>query len=231
MLGFNVKTFVTLLEALHGELERVTGGRAKLGACSDEKGMSLALTALVRRLLPAVRVYTSWLAASACLLVPELGDAALTSELKSLWTAYAKALTALVSAFPVQDLPSVGYLLEEDADTVGFKPFENKIARRWIHGDGGRRKPRRHDPAVDVLGPDTEMLARVRDILTDALQIVVVDKVSRPRTVATSSQTETTRQLTRGPGHSRSIARRRSVFVQRSRPSSKRTHQHERSQS
>ena len=182
MIGFNVKTFVTLLEALHGELERVTAGRARPGAGSDREDLSLALTALVRRLLPAVRVYTSWLATSACLLVPELGHAALTSELKLLWTAYAKALTALVSAFPVQGLPSVGYLLEEDEDTVGFKPFENKIARRWFHDDGGRRKPRRHDPAVELLGPDTEMLARVRDILTDGLQIVVVDKVSRPRT-------------------------------------------------
>ncbi len=95
----------------------------------------------------------------------------LTVQVKGLWKIYANALTLLVSTFPVSGLPSsVEYLLEEDEDTLGFKPFMNEnIQRRYYSEDTGSQKPRWHDHGVHRHHPNLEMLGRVRDLLTDGM--------------------------------------------------------------
>jgi len=168
LLRVNVKTLFTLLQVLLPELEHsVTEDSQGNGTGSG----SAKLTAVLRRVLPGLRHYSSWLISNATILAAGVGDTMLTVQVKGLWKIYANALTLLVSTFPVSGLPSsVEYLLEEDEDTLGFKPFMNEnIQRRYYSEDTGSQKPRWHDHGVHRHHPNLEMLGRVRDLLTDGM--------------------------------------------------------------
>ena len=90
---------------------------------------------------------------------------------RELWKIYATTLTLLASTFPVHELPHVEYLLDEDEDTIGFKPLENENTKRRYH-DGDNldvKKPKYHDRGVQRHHPNREMLGRIRDLLTDGV--------------------------------------------------------------
>ena len=131
------------------------------------------LTVVARRVLPGLRSYSSWLTVNSALLVAQVGDEGLNVEIKEMWKTYANSLTLLAANFPAADLPSLDYLFEEDEETLGFKPFEGEGIRRKYHTEQGQRKPKCHDAGVHREDSDTEMLARVRDLLTDGLELVV----------------------------------------------------------
>ena len=135
------------------------------------------VTAVARRILPSLRNYSSWIIANSALLVAQVGDTSLNVQIKELWKIYANSLTLLAATFPAQDLPSVDYLLDEDEDTIGFNPLDvERVKRRYTKEDGSR-KPRWHDPGVARYHPNKEMLARIRDLLTDGLELAL-DEVS-----------------------------------------------------
>ena len=96
--------------------------------------------------------------------------------IRSLWTAYANALNTLKSAFPVSELkkaPSVEYLLEEDAITLGFKPIHNDFTRRrYCRAGAGGLKPRQNRQGLSEKQLDDENVSRIRDFLTDGAYLV-----------------------------------------------------------
>ena len=87
-----------------------------------------------------------------------------------MWKIYASTLTLLASTFSVSELPNLEYQLEEDVDTLGFKPFDNEnTRRRYYDADSGSLKAKFSDPGVQRHHPNVEMYARVRDFLTDGM--------------------------------------------------------------
>jgi len=133
------------------------------------------VTAVARRVLPALRQYSSWLVSNAAVLVAEVGDTSLNVQIKELWKSYASTLTLLATTFPVSELPSIDYLLEEDVDTLGFKPFTNDRTWKRYFQDQRRdtrdRKPKWNDRGVERHHPNVEMLGRIRDFLVDGLTL------------------------------------------------------------
>lgn len=158
-----MKFFFTLLQVLSLELERFVN---KTGSSSG----SAKLTAVTRRLLPGLRHYSSWLIANAVIVASQVGDTLLHVQIKEFWQIYASTLTLLASTFPVAELPSIGYLLPEDEDTLGFKPFDHDdLRQRYCSEDLISQKPRWHDQGVQRHHPNVEMYGRVRDLLTDGM--------------------------------------------------------------
>ncbi|KAM5444633.1 hypothetical protein MferCBS31731_000087 [Microsporum ferrugineum] len=157
----NVKFFFTLLQVFLAELE-----------CSADKVTSVAYS-----ILPALRHYSSWLLVNSPVLVsaPETKDSPLCIQIKELWKSYANALTLLTSTFDVANLPEVEYLLEEDENTLGFKPFAYESTMRR-YGPPGATKPRRLHTETSTSN-NTDMLFRIREFVIDGLDLVVHEKI------------------------------------------------------
>ena len=172
-LRLNLKTFIGLLELLHQELELDGTGRDRASSESTKESIRRHLTPTVHRILPGLRNYSSWLSSDFTFLVAGVGDADLRSLVKRFWKIYARSLTCMAAVFPAADLPTVDYLLQEDEDTLGFKPFDSEHARGRYYVKGARSKPKWYELGVKKLDMDDEMLARVRDFLADALVLVV----------------------------------------------------------
>ena len=152
-LTFNIKTFFALLQILSPEL-------------STDEG----LTPTACRILPSLRHYSSWLICSYELLLT-IRDENMIVQIQELWKRYAEVLTLMASFRPVADMPVVEYLLEEDLKTLAFTPFLNERASPR-HQTNGRIKPKMDDVLVNRLSQNDEMLARIRDFLSDSLQVV-----------------------------------------------------------
>lgn len=169
-LTFNLKVYFVLLGILVSEfadLEEAPGHVDTAGDCSEK------LTTVVRRVLPALRHYSSWLRSS-CSSLYRQTDETVVAHVREFWKRYSEALTVLTTTFDVKNLPSVDYLLEEDLDTVAFTPLSNGAsANRYREGD--QIKPKIGDIGVQRLHPNQEMLARVRGLVLDGIQIIVSD--------------------------------------------------------
>lgn len=166
----NVRTFFALLQVLLPELERSVSEDIESNGTASGSG-SAKITAVTRRVLPALRQYSSWLLSNAEILVAQVGDNVLNVQIRELWKIYATTLTLLTSTFFVSELPQVEYLLEEDEDTIGFKPLDNDITKRRYY-DGLNlvvQKPKYHDRGIQRHHPNVEMLGRIRDLLTDGM--------------------------------------------------------------
>ncbi|MCJ1371632.1 hypothetical protein MMC20_002851 [Loxospora ochrophaea] len=170
----NVRTFSTLLQILQPELERSGGGlereNHKVGPTKEiEK-----ITVVARRVLPSLRHYSSWLLSNAVVLSTGISDALLDVQIKELWKIYASTLTLIAATFRVPHLPPIDYLLEEDEDTIGFKPFmSHRQDMRYRPDDSESLKPKWHNKGVERHHPNIEMLGRVRDFLVDGIGLVV----------------------------------------------------------
>ncbi|KAF2197789.1 hypothetical protein GQ43DRAFT_190367 [Delitschia confertaspora ATCC 74209] len=166
-LRLNVRTFFTLLQILQPELERVTDGEnvtdssGSKGSPSPEK-----ITAVARRILPGLRLYSIWFTRYWNVLNANIADTLTKVEIQELWKAYAETLTLLAMTFPSEELPQDDYMLEEDVETIGFQPlFCEETKKTWYHEGVMKRKwsdeGRSH--------PNIEMRMRVRDLLIDGL--------------------------------------------------------------
>ncbi|KAL6712804.1 hypothetical protein ACLMJK_009645 [Lecanora helva] len=171
-LQVNVITFSTILQVLIFELQQLLCNDLRKRDNRSGSG-STDLTANIRHLLPGLRHYSSWVLSNSRMLATEPGKAALKMQISGLWKLYAEALTLLISAFPVSGLPpSIEYLLEEDEDTIGFEPLDNKLAsRRYCNTSTGYRKPKWHNRGVHRQHSNDEMLGRIRDFITDGVVI------------------------------------------------------------
>ena len=67
--------------------------------------------------------------------------------------------------------------IEEDADSLGFKPVQNewtKIWRNWYEADNTTLKARFSDVAVTRLPLNEEMLGRLMGLLDDGLYLAIL---------------------------------------------------------
>ena len=177
-LRLNVRTFFALLQTLQPELERI----AMEDDCTDLDGnsksdISAKITAVARRVLPALRHYRSWLKSNIAMVTAEIGETSVTIQIKELWKIYATTLTLLVASFEVAELPEIPYLLVEDEDTLGFKPFGDEHSRsensRYFNRGTGSPKPRFSENGVERCHPNQEMLGRIKDFLADGVYLAV----------------------------------------------------------
>jgi hypothetical protein len=172
--------FFVLLQVLQPELEDTSSGE-DLPNGTDGSASTMSrekITAISRRILPALRQYSIWLAAQAKILVAGVTAGPTTVHIKEMWKMYADVLTRIANIFPASELQRSTYLLEEDESTVGFKPFrDHDIPRECdLYTDSdGNLKPRLTDPGVERNHPNIEMQARVLDILLVGLSLQLND--------------------------------------------------------
>ncbi|OQD88244.1 hypothetical protein PENANT_c004G09597 [Penicillium antarcticum] len=173
----NVKTFFTLLQILLVELERTASFEDSNG--KDALPSPDKVTVVARRILPALRHYSSWLLTNSQSLAEQKDekDSALSIQIKEFWKIYAGTLSLLASSFDVVSLPEIDYLLEEDEESLGFAPLDQGATSRRYVGGGDQAKPRMHDLGVERSHPNMEMLYRIREFVIDGLDLVVSNRI------------------------------------------------------
>ncbi|KAJ4346176.1 hypothetical protein N0V95_005640 [Ascochyta clinopodiicola] len=166
-LRLNVKTFFILLQVLQPELERLSETDDVTHQNGDSaRQLSDKITAVARRILPGLRLYSTWFARYWQVLNANIADTLTTVDVQELWKAYAATLTLLTSSFPVDQLPQENYMLEEDTDTIGFQPLMSPDTMKvWYNGE--LLKPKWTD--IERNHPNVEMLMRIKDLLIDGL--------------------------------------------------------------
>lgn len=183
-LRLNVRMVFVLLRVLAPELDEPADGEP-LPSLSNWAQFDRSrdhITLITRRIFPILRQYSTWLVSQAHILVAKHPDSVSTSiHIKELWKMLAEVATALINCFPIPELPSIDYLLEEDQNTVGFKPLRDPElttnANLYIDGNG-KMKIRGSDPRIKRSHPNTEMKGRVRDIILCILTLA--DKEDTP---------------------------------------------------
>jgi hypothetical protein len=167
-LRLNVKTFFVLLQVLQPELERLSEADDVTKNGDRAAQLSDKITAVARRTLPGLRLYSTWFSRFWQVLNANIAESLTTVDVQELWKAYAATLTLLASSFPVDQLPQEDYMLEEDSDTIGFQPLVSPdTLKLWYNGESMKQKwtdlERNH--------PNVEMLMRVKDLLIDGLML------------------------------------------------------------
>ena len=169
---FNIKTFTTLLRVFYDNLRTVDVTMAEE---DDDIQLATRLTELAHRVLPALRLYSAWLLPTTHLLEGLATDDLLKDAIDQFWPIYAKAVDLVAAIFQIwdlEDLPEITYMLEEDAETLEFKPLMNeKTNKIWIDKKTGATKPRFSDRGVKRASADDEMLARIKAFLADGLYL------------------------------------------------------------
>ncbi|KAJ5586323.1 hypothetical protein N7450_006110 [Penicillium hetheringtonii] len=175
----NVKTFFTLLQILLVELERFAAEDSSNSSKETVRNGHDKITVVARRILPALRHYSSWLLVASDFLVAqkEEKDSALSIQIQEFWKIYAGTLTLLASTFDVAQLPEIDYLLEDDEESLGFVPLDQAATSRRYIGTDGQLKPRMNDPGIERSHPNMEMLYRIREFVIDGLDLVVGNKI------------------------------------------------------
>lgn len=169
-LRFNVRFLGVLLQTIQPELEVEDNGEDLPGEGGVPRPGRAPerITAITRRVLPALRQYSIWLVSCAPIINASVHKQSIASYIQEVWRMYASVLTKLIRVFPVTELPIVNYLLEEDETTVGFMPFRDPSLSAECDlytGQDGLAKPRSTDPGVERNHPNIEMKGRIRDIL------------------------------------------------------------------
>jgi hypothetical protein len=124
----------------------------------EKEGDADSITAVTRRILPALRQYSTWLVSRAEIINGQKGNAQLNVHIKEMWSMYCSTLSLLVITFPPEKLSEIEYLLEEDSATVGMKPLRNSELSRLHTNENGQLKPRISDPGVERSHPNLEMV-------------------------------------------------------------------------
>ncbi|KAL9103499.1 MAG: hypothetical protein Q9163_001455 [Psora crenata] len=159
---------------------RLRGETVPPGANGNRFG-SPTVTAKMRRVIPSLRQYSSWLVSQAAILAGQTADASLNALAGDLGKLYIHVLNLLLGAFSVSDLPCIEYMLEEDEETIGFAPLDGpeyeRMKRRYYQNDTVSRKPKWHGKGIKRLHPTKEMLGRVGDLLADGLYLHTQDNV------------------------------------------------------
>lgn len=165
--------FTTLLEVFYDDLRS-----SLLNMDDQDVEMAAKLTIIGRRLLPSLRVLSNWLM-STIKMVTGLVDQPIVHDFIPLfWASYARAVDLVAQAFPIWDLedsPELTYLLDEDANTLDFLPLTEdsppRTRKTWFKQTGGALKDRVSDGHVVRASVDDEMLQRIRDFLSDGVNL------------------------------------------------------------
>ncbi|KAI5209481.1 hypothetical protein E4T39_00778 [Aureobasidium subglaciale] len=169
-LRLNVKFFTAILQTYHDNLEEHIQEHTTTSDLIDR------VTDVARHVLPALRLYSTWLLSNAHIVTARVGDEPIQEALVRFWHVYAKTLSVMASSFSFRELSEVPYQLEEDVDVYGLKPLNSdRSCKIWLHVATGEPKAKHDDEGVTRLKLDEEMLGRVRELLFDAL-LLAVDK-------------------------------------------------------
>lgn len=163
---FNLMTFRDLLSVLKRELGDPPTPDQDL---SDLSRLSL----VVRRVLPHLRQYSSWLLSH----MRELVETKFKSTrlfLEGVMRTYAETLNLLRSHVDVFAPSQVGYLLEDDERTLSFPPYSPKVIEWRYYGvDKTKVKPTRFDTGrgKEISEELAETHMRATDLVVDALRL------------------------------------------------------------
>ncbi|KAL9014248.1 MAG: hypothetical protein Q9173_001090 [Seirophora scorigena] len=160
----NIRTFSTIL--------RLLGTAYKSCAKAHGSEEVNAIAPAVRRLLPGLRYYSSWLMSRAALLSAYLSDLTMGLIIKGFWTTYVGTLSLISSTTSFDDLPRLDYLLEDDEEIIGFRPLQEEQLRQTpLHPAATTGKPKCHEQGIKRYHPNIEMLCRIRDFVEDAIRL------------------------------------------------------------
>lgn len=168
-LRLNLNTFIALLKTWSLQISENTAGS---GLRSDDAVLGKKLNNTAKHTLPLLRIYSAWLLTNSKFLNSTLGDEDLKELIARFWKIYAECLTQTGKIFPIQSLSGVPYLLDEDADSIGFKPVESDVSKQLLT-DPVSKEVKAKPTLADRLSTDREMLARVKDLLVGGLLLVV----------------------------------------------------------
>lgn len=161
----------------------------------EEVPLAQRITAVLRRLLPSLRIMSRWLKSH----IEYVGRIAPASSevarsVTSFWSSYKRLMFALAQVFPLAQLPELDQPLEEDRDMRGFAPLR------------GHRAAKSNDeeipPSNGEVHPNEEQLMRLADLLVDVKLLMQTDvglralsnldaQAQAAQAVETQSQAET----------------------------------------
>ena len=98
-------------------------------------------------------------------------------QVREMWRTYANTLTIIASTFDVSELPSIEYLLEEDEDTICFKPFKDDTSTRYRPSGSTDVKPFFHVQGVERQHPNVDMQGRIGDFLLVGVKLAMENEV------------------------------------------------------
>ncbi|KZT59281.1 hypothetical protein CALCODRAFT_493839 [Calocera cornea HHB12733] len=131
----------------------------------NEKNAAARISAVLRRVLPALRVSSRWMVSRfACASPSGLSNTNHLPSFPALWVSYVRLMDALSVAFPASILPKPNQVLEEDILTHGFLPLSSAEA---LDNAGPSLADNPH--------PNEEHLMRIADLLLDAETIASVE--------------------------------------------------------
>lgn len=173
VLRFNLTTFSTLLKLFKDDL------RTTLANADDVDSIDLAgkVGHVMARVLPSLRVYSSWLLVHSHYVAMLAHEKFLIHPIDLFWDMYATTLDEVTAAFPIwdlEDVPEVTYMLDEDVQTLGMLPLvddEHKTAKVWTVKATGSPKPKFSELGVERVSLEDENLARIKDFLVDGLYL------------------------------------------------------------
>lgn len=95
---------------------------------------------------------------------------------KEFWAIYAETTSLLSSVSEVNGLPRLDYLLEEDADIIGFRHLQEvQLERKPSVLEAFMRRTKHCDVGLTRASSDVEMRCRIRDFLEDSLELIEND--------------------------------------------------------
>lgn len=132
------------------------------------------ITAVLRRLLPALRIFSKWLKANASIL-----DEDTFAQQAEFWTTYAAFCRHLEALFPLAHLPELTDPLEEDFDMRGLSPLKRGMMDRSnTSNDPAEVSHTLSTRQTSEVHPNEEQLMRISDLLCDG-KLVAAQAVSR----------------------------------------------------
>ncbi|KAF4608178.1 hypothetical protein EYR40_000522 [Pleurotus pulmonarius] len=150
-------------------------------ADASEGDLAQRITAVFRRTLPALRIAGKWLKANYKYVIQNTeddgGDGSGTAEIQAFWSAYAQFFCALIRAFPMDRLPVISSLLEEDIDMKGFLPLRKTMGEvpSSLRADPNKSSTT-GDQSEEQVHPNVEQLMRIHDLLNDADAVVAMER-------------------------------------------------------
>ncbi|OQO05797.1 hypothetical protein B0A48_09892 [Cryoendolithus antarcticus] len=172
-LRINLAMYSTLLEIFQDELLTLVKDAELVALDLQDK-----VTPITKRILPALRLYSSWLLDSVHLLFGLANDPKFAESIKKFWKVYGRTLDLVATIFPIWDLEEaaeVEYQLEEDVDIIGFQPLspfaDDKTGRFWQKKQSAVNRAKFSDDSVTRVSMKEEDLVRVYGFLEDGLYI------------------------------------------------------------
>ncbi|OAA74586.1 Telomerase activating protein Est1 [Akanthomyces lecanii RCEF 1005] len=161
--NFNVKFLATFAAVLEANLKESISKADDLADDENEKGPEVA-----ESLLPALRIYSMWVAVSRQELSAQAAATAEGSLTGAMMGTLARVFTLLCAeSYNKDNMVSCPYLLPEDLDILGFQPLSESTVPepcRSFCGHNGKAKPHLYSPE-QRLSPHMENMSRILDIL------------------------------------------------------------------